>query len=663
MLWRYLLLVLFGVLLFVPLKGQEKKNEQYTDSILALMHTAPQDTAKANLLFELSDYWSTKDSGRSAAYARQAIKWSQGYAFYTAKGYFNLAGAFFYFDQRKSKALYQKVIGLLKSDTSRKSYILKCRSWFNYGALIQRADGDTAFLKILIKHILPVAEKAKDTVRLALGYASMGMSFYNLYEYENAIPYFKRAVRLSESLHSSPKELPSYYYKLAKNYLFNKQPDSCKIYLNKCKRILSNASNKLDWAMYYKVLGRYYTDRNQFKQANRFLDSAMVIMNTMDWPYLKAGVLFQKYTALKEAKKYSQANHLLHKLYQDSLMMSKSGNKLTVLYNLAQMEANLGDMKEAYHWMIQYASFRDSVRREDTKSKVSELEIKYQSEKKQSKILSLQNKTQAQKIALQNKRFWNYALLAGLAILLLLCLLVFSLYRSKKQKAQREEEQHRQKLQRLKQEHQLTVYNAMLKGQEQERRRMAQDLHDGLGGMLAGVKLKLSNIASHQKKSQDMELYKVINQLDYSVQELRRIAHNMMPESLIRFGLETGLKDLCNSLGTESLNIDFQSYQLDKKIDQTVQISVYRIVQELVTNAVKHANANNILVQCSQNEQRLFITVEDDGQGFDVNGIEDNRGMGMSNLHKRIEFLHGKMDIDSKIGEGTVVNVEVNIHE
>src|SRR5699024_4264033 len=142
--------------------------------------------------------------GRSAAYARKAIKRSQGYPFYTAKGYFNLAGAFFYFDQSKSKALYRKVIGLLESDTSRKSYILKCRSWFNYGALIQRADGDTAFLQILIKHILPVAEKAKDTVRLALGYASMGMSFYNLYEYESAIPYFKKAVQLSESLDPSP---------------------------------------------------------------------------------------------------------------------------------------------------------------------------------------------------------------------------------------------------------------------------------------------------------------------------------------------------------------------------------------------------------------------------------------------------------------------------
>src|SRR5699024_7052642 len=122
----------------------------------------------------------------------------------------------------------------------------------------------------------------------------------------------------------------------------------------------------------------------------------------------------------------------------------------------------------------------------------------------------------------------SYALLAGLVILLLVSGVVFLLYRNKKRKMKQEKMLHRQKLEVVKQDHQIKLYDAMLKGQEQERQRLAQDLHDGLGGMLAGVKLKLSGIADRQKKSRDSGLHKIIHQLDSSIRELRRIAHNMM---------------------------------------------------------------------------------------------------------------------------------------
>ena len=230
--------------------------------------------------------------------------------------------------------------------------------------------------------------------------------------------------------------------------------------------------------------------------------------------------------------------------------------------------------------------------------------------------------------------------------------------------AQQQQQLYKKELKEIEQVAQLKVYDAMLQGQEQERNRVARDLHDGLGGMLAGVKLKLSAIAGKEEiKKTDMELYKVITQLDQSVSELRRIARNMMPETLLQLGLEPALKDLCSSLETPGLKIDFEAPGLGSHIPQPAQITIYRIIQELLSNALRHAQAKNILVQCTQNEGHVFITVEDDGIGFDVNKSAGKNGIGLSNIKSRVEFLKGKFEIHSAPGEGTTVNIEVNTNE
>src|SRR5690606_13025739 len=158
-------------------------------------------------------------------------------------------------------------------------------------------------------------------------------------------------------------------------------------------------------------------------------------------------------------------------------------------------------------------------------------------------------------------------LIAAMLIFLLLGFFAWRQYQNKKRAIEQSEILHQQELKSLKQREQITVYNAMLQGQEQERNRIARDLHDGLGGMLAGVKLKLSSIVSKEKQQNhliqpDMEIYKVIHQLDQSVDELRRIARNMMPESLIYMGLQPALSDLCKSLNSEKTSVDFEAFNL-----------------------------------------------------------------------------------------------------
>jgi len=154
-----------------------------------------------------------------------------------------------------------------------------------------------------------------------------------------------------------------------------------------------------------------------------------------------------------------------------------------------------------------------------------------------------------------------------------------------------------------------------------------------------------------------------MDMLDSSIKEMRRVAHNMMPEALVKFGLDTALKDFCNDIHQSgALKLNYQSFGLeDAVIDQTIAITIYRIVQELLNNTMKHAAAKSAIVQVSKTDGLLSVTVEDDGKGFDTSVLNSPLGMGWNNIQNRIEFLNGKLDVNSQPGDGTSVHIELNV--
>jgi two-component system NarL family sensor kinase len=154
-----------------------------------------------------------------------------------------------------------------------------------------------------------------------------------------------------------------------------------------------------------------------------------------------------------------------------------------------------------------------------------------------------------------------------------------------------------------------------------------------------------------------------MDMLDSSIMEMRRVAHNMMPEALVKFGLDTALKDFCNDINQSgALKVVYQSLGLENAIiDQTIAITIYRIVQELVTNTMKHAAATTAIVQVTKTDGLLSVTVEDDGKGFDTSILQQSKGIGWSNIQNRIDFLKGKLDINSTPGKGVSVLIELYI--
>ena len=254
---------------------------------------------------------------------------------------------------------------------------------------------------------------------------------------------------------------------------------------------------------------------------------------------------------------------------------------------------------------------------------------------------------------------WWFISMVALS-LLVLAYLVFK----NRVKKVRQDAIQQQKIAALEKDKLLVTAEAMLKGQEQERGRIAKDLHDGLGGMLSGVKISFSNMKeSIGLNGEDAILFEQpISQLDNTIAELRKVAHNLMPDALLKFGLTNAVEDFCKTMQvTGGTKIVCQQLGEVRELGNAVNLHIYRIIQELINNAVKHGKPKLILVQLTTTAEKLFITVEDDGKGFDLATLQEAGGIGFSNINHRVNYLGGKIDFNSKPNEGTVINIELTV--
>lgn len=151
-----------------------------------------------------------------------------------------------------------------------------------------------------------------------------------------------------------------------------------------------------------------------------------------------------------------------------------------------------------------------------------------------------------------------------------------------------------------------------------------------------------------------------IGMLDHSISEMRRVAHNLMPENLLKFGLDAAMRDFCSEMQLHGmLQVHYQSLGLkDKSMDQGLSVTVYRVTQELLNNIVKHAGATQAIVQIAATDSQLTITVEDNGKGLADETIKSAQGIGWKNIYSRVQYQKGTINIQSQPGKGTSVYIE-----
>lgn len=408
---------------------------------------------------------------------------------------------------------------------------------------------------------------------------------------------------------------------------------------------------------YHHIKGTMEQRRGNYSTAVPLLKRALVYAYINDDVHQITGTMESLYRSLNglnqlpEAKKYLDSTLLL--ATQSDLKMRRKN----AYDGFADWYEKKGDFKNANEFLKKASVLNDSLISDENKKQIASLEVRYQVTVKENEIRSLKAEKEIHQLSIRQKNILNYIFIGSTILLLLISLLLYRNYRQK-QKIQQ------QRISELEIEKKLTATEAVLKGEEQERTRLAKDLHDGLGGMLSGIKYSLNtmkgNLIMTPENQQAFE--RSMDMLNSSIKEMRRVAHNMMPEALVKFGLDAALKDFCNDIDLSGiLQITYQSTGLDDSIDQTTSITIYRIVQELLNNTIKHAAAKTALVQVNKTGSQISITVEDDGKGFNTSVLQQSRGIGWSNIQSRVDFLKGKLDVQSQPGKGTSVFIELGV--
>jgi two-component system, NarL family, sensor kinase len=602
--------------------------------------------------------------------------------------------------QQKQVKPYCDEAMTLSKQLNYKNGVAKC---YLFNGNFSRSSGNKTMAHAYFDSLIAISMDAKDSTLLELraqAYRWKGMIYYMEEDYYEALPDFFEALKyydydigyvtvymytnianiyaklnnLDQAIYYATKNVaisekgfpPIYkiqaYLGLVDIYLIKKELKPATAYLDKVKPYMPDSNETTMNFSYYENRGRvffleekYDSSYSYYKEAYRYA----TISNHED--YVNTALYYLSSNALKlgknaDAKKYGEQN-----LAIAQRLNTKEG-RVGALLNLSDYYNKAGNPGKAFELLQKATDLKDSLLSETNIKQANTLAAVYETSKKQNEIIRLQNEKTKQGEEVEQKSMLNKIYISTIMGLLFFGYLAYRTIKSEKKIAGQQQEIQNQKINELEKDKQLLRIDAMLKGQEEERSRIAKDLHDGLGGMLSGIKFSFVNMKDHLVLSNDNaeSFDRSIDMLDNTISELRKVAHNLMPETLLRFGLEESLKDFCHSIETSTgIKVIYQQLGEERKLSTRAEIALYRIVQELVNNALKHADAKQIIVQLTKNHVKTTVTVEDDGKGFDTNILDSKKGAGFNNIKYRVNYFKGALDINSQPGNGTSVNIEL----
>lgn len=350
------------------------------------------------------------------------------------------------------------------------------------------------------------------------------------------------------------------------------------------------------------------------------------------------------------------------KLADDDIFVKKE------LYRkLAESYERMNDYPSALIVMKEYSRFNDSLNDVTKNASIQQMILKYRDIERQTELKDLATERNILGITSTAQQVVSYALLFGVVIVLIFSYIVIRTYQERLNANQiitkQNEEINQRKINELESNLKIETMSSMLQGQEVERERIARDLHDSLGGLLSTVKLHFDAIqAKNPEITNHKEYNKAYTLLDEACNEVRTISNNMQPGALLKMGIVPAIHDLVNRIESEDTpHIEFIYYGALNDLPIVLTLHLYRIVQELLFNCIKHAQAKEILIQLIRNEEDLEIMVEDDGKGYDPHDVR--KGMGTENVSARVNFLKGEISVYSVPGTGTTTSITIPFNQ
>jgi signal transduction histidine kinase/Tfp pilus assembly protein PilF len=352
--------------------------------------------------------------------------------------------------------------------------------------------------------------------------------------------------------------------------------------------------------------------------------------------YNNTGSLLVSRHRIKEAMEFLEKGLAL------SLQVNNKEEVLNAYRALSMADSASGDWKAAYEHHKLFRLYKDSLLNEENSKKIVQLQMNYEFHQKEEKNKLIYEES------LKRQKLIGWSVAGFLVFILLVTFLLFNRARLRQKNEHQQQLNKQQKLQA----------DAVMEIQEQERKRIAEDLHDSLGHLLSTAKLNLQALPEDQR----LLCAPTLQLLDQASSEMRDISFNLMPQTLEEEGLIPALYELADKIKKSSLyDIIVQVHDMHQiELDKQTKFNIYRIVQEAVNNILKHANAKEINIQLIKQDDHLSIMIEDDGKGFDT-ALTKKGGRGLRNITARSEWLHGSITIDSTPGKGTTISIVIPI--
>lgn len=526
------------------------------------------------------------------------------------------------------------------NDTASQQVLIK--SYNNIGN-VYADKGNNPLALESYQRSLAIAERVHDRVNTAHINKNIGALYISWQRLDEAIGYYKRSEQIALEL-GDDRLLADCYNNEGTVYEQQQQYDKALTLYEKARTYYEKLQQPEGVAMSLSNIAIVYKYQKNYAAALSYNKQALKIATGIDDKWTMAatlnniGNLYGELGDRKQAIAYCD----------NSIRLARGIGAMQIVIaayeSLAAAAAHKGDFKNAYQYFRSYANAKDSFINTESTRQLSELQVKYEMQKKQTENEQLRYKNKLNTLA-RNKAQKETLFIACLSIGLLLFLaIVFRLvYKNRMMRARAHEQQILNR----------TIYEV----EQKERMRIARDLHDSIGQMMVVAKMQLMALPDTERQG----TVKTENLLDEAIREVREISHNLVPEGL-NFGLINALEELClkvNAGNVTKVELNISEAAEAYKLGQEHALSVYRIVQEVIGNMLKHARASIIRIDLDLSPIALLLGINDNGDGFDMAMLKTSTGMGWKNISARVGLLNGNINVQSAPGKGTQIQINI----
>jgi len=516
------------------------------------------------------------------------------------------------------------------------------------------AEAATNFVKAL-----PLEQRYGRLEHEAAIFSNLGNVYFEMGQYAQALAYQQRYLRLPERVKDAHNEAQAFQLI---GQVFEKlgRVDSALSYFRRATAVSHAQANWHGEALARLGMGHVLLSRGNDEAGEQEVGSALSLARRVDDKRTEAAALVAQSQLLLRQQRGGAARAGFERAYQLSRQTKTrylTRDALAGLFNTARQQA---DYQAAAAYAAQLTALKDSLLTEASTRQIAELQTQYETKRKEA-----DNRLQAAQLLAQQQtiRRRNAQLLAGGAGLLLLGGAGYAFYARRRRRREAEFVAERQRLL-----HQRTA--AVLEAEETERRRIGADLHDGVGQLLTAARQQLSVLAQELDQAPSPARAQLLDAaqgaLDESFAEVRGISHNLVPNALLRQGLGAAVREFLRAMSAGGgLRAEVEVVGLDARLPPALESTLFRVIQELSQNVVKHARASQISLQIVRDDDELRVLVEDNGVGFDpvaARGAAGPGGIGLANVETRLAYLGGRAYFDAAPGRGTVVTLTVPLN-